>query len=284
MGKLISADIGSFNIKMGEGIYENRYVKDNLRDTFGANTLTYDGNTYFFGQGTFNKEGLKTNKDMLIPLLYGLGRQKVSGNINIILHLPPREFARKDKLIGELQGKTFSYQVNGFKSSVTLDKVGILKEGFSSFYSLSRRNDGMIAIIDIGGTTSELFTFIDGVQVSEDSCMYGTIKYFDEIATGLVSKGQNRTVEDIHNLIAKGIIDLKDFEEITDKYYNEIINAFKPKCPNLSDFKIKLCGGGSVYFEKNFKHEFKNVKRLEKSISSNIDGAEKIGKSKGLDK
>lgn len=285
MSKLITADLGSFNIKVGSGgIYENRYELDNERDPFGFDTLEYDGNTYFFGQGSFNREGLKTNKDTIIPLLFGLGMEGASGNLNLILHLPKKEMARKAVVVESLEGKTFDFKVNGTGYSVTFDKVGVLKEGFSSFYSLAKRNEGLMAIIDIGGRTTDVFTFNDGVEEDEDSIQIGTIDYFDEIATALIGKGQNRKIEDIFKLISKEIIDLKDFKDCTDKIFKEMANGIRYKFPNLADYKIKLCGGGAEYFEENFKNEYPHVSVVNNNLTSNVDGAEKIGKAKGFDK
>lgn len=285
MSKLMTADLGSYNIKLGSGgVYENRYELDNERDIFGFETLEYDGNTYFFGQGSFNREGLKTNKDTLIPLLYGLGKEGACGNLNIILHLPKKEMSRKSVIVEALEGKKFDFKVNGKGNSVTFDKVGVLKEGFSSFYSLAKRNEGLIAIIDIGGRTTDIFTFSDGVEENEDSIQIGTIDYFDEIATALIGKGQNRKIEDIFKLISKEIIDLADFKDCTDKIFKEMLNGIKYKFPHLNDYRIKLCGGGAEYFEENFKAEYKNVSIVNNNLTSNVDGAEKIGKAKGLDK
>ena len=54
--KLITVDIGSFNIKTSEGvILENRFELDNNAEVFGAEVLNYDGNNYFFGRGEFNR-------------------------------------------------------------------------------------------------------------------------------------------------------------------------------------------------------------------------------------
>lgn len=285
MSKLMTMDIGSYNIKLcSGGVYENRYELGNGRDIFGFDTLEYDGNTYFFGQGSFNREGLKTNKDFIIPVLFGLGKEGSSGNINLILHLPKKEMSRKSVIVETLEGKTFDFKVNGKGNSITFDKVGVLKEGFSSFYSLTKRNDGLIAIIDIGGRTTDVFTFNNGVGENEDSIQIGTIDYFDEIATELIGKGQSRKVEDIHKLINNDIIDLADFKGCTDKIFAEMINGIKYKFPTLFDYKIKLCGGGAVYFEDNFKAEYPNVTILNNNLTSNVDGAETIGKAKGLDK
>ena len=282
---LVTADIGSFNIKIvGGGIYENRYLMRNDDETMGSNYLTYNGNTYYFGVGEFNGEELKTNKEMLIPLLYALGRDKISGNINLILHLPPREMARKQMLINEFKDKEFNYTVNGTDYTIKIGKVGVLKEGFSSFYSLAKRNEGKIAIIDIGGRTTEVFTFIDGVPDREQSYPIGTIKYFDEIATALIGKGENFTKEKIHRALQDEDININDFKDITQGVYDRLINLTKDTFPDLKYYKIYLTGGGAEYFLELFKEHYKKVSKLSNALTSNVDGAEKIGKAKGFDK
>lgn len=282
---LVTADIGSFNIKIvGGGIYENRYLLKNNDETIGANYLVYNGNTYYFGVGEFSGEELKTNKEMLIPLLYALGRDKISGNINLILHLPPREMARKQMLIDEFKDKEFNYTVNGTDYTIKIGKVGVLKEGFSSFYSLAKRNEGKLAVIDIGGRTTEVFTFIDGVPDREQSYPIGTIKYFDEIATALIGKGENFTKEKIHRALQDSDIDINDFKDITQGVYDRLINLTKDTFPDLKYFNIKLTGGGSEYFKDLFKKNYKKVSILTNALTSNVDGAEKIGKAKGFDK
>lgn len=57
----------------------------------------------------------------------------------------------KNLIIDRLQGHEFTYKVNSVEYKTIFNKVGVLREGWSSFYSLSKRNDGLIAIMDIGG-------------------------------------------------------------------------------------------------------------------------------------
>lgn len=282
---LVTADIGSFNIKItGGGIYENRYLMRNNDETMGSNYLTYNGNTYYFGVGEFQGEELKTNKEMLIPLLYGLGRDNISGNINLILHLPPREMSRKQMIIEEFKDKEFNYTVNGKDFTIKIGKVGVLKEGFSSFYSVAKRNEGKLIIFDIGGRTTEVFSFLDGVLEREQSYPLGTIKYFDQIATALIGKGENFTKEKIHRALQDGDIDINDFKDITDEFYDRLINLTKDTFPDLKYYDIKLTGGGSEYLKDNFKKDYKKVAVLPNALTSNVDGAEQIGKAKGFDK
>lgn len=283
--KLFTLDIGSFNIKVSTGeIFENRFIQDSDSEIFGAETVQYKGKTYFFNKGTFDKTISKTHKNFEIPLLYALGKAGAEGNINIILHLPSSQIAMKNVLVEALKGKTFKFKVNNVEKEVTIDSCGILKEGFSSFYSLAKRNQGLIAIGDIGGRSSDFFFFNNGSLEKEISINIGTMDYFKNIVNSLNNKGQNRKLEDIHKLIANNIIDLEDFTDITNSIAASIINEVKIEVDNLDDYSIKMCGGGSEYFNNIFSRKFKKVELISQNILSNVNGATQIGKAKGLDK
>ncbi len=286
--ELVTADIGSFNIKLeaAENIYENRFIMDNEGEKYGSETLEYNGNTYFFGKGKFDLTYGKAFKNIEVPLLYAMGKENKKGNIKLILHLPTSQMGNKSMLVEKLQGNTFKYKVNDEKTkSVTFKTVGVLKEGFSSFYSLAKRNKGMIAIVDIGGRTIDVFAFIDGVLVAEISVPIGTMDFFTDIAEHLtLETGEKHELEDIHTLVKHKVIDLNDFEDITNKVFNDVKNRLKIKMDKLNNYQIKLCGGGAEYFEKNFKNEYDNVSVLDNNLTSNVDGAAQIGKAKGLDK
>lgn len=284
MNKLSTFDLGSTNIKTNlGGIYENRFILDNESDTFGAETLEFEGNTYFFNRGNFNKEFTKANKEIEIPLLYAIGKEGLTGNINSILHLPASQFAMRQQIIDRLQGKTFKFKVNGIDNEITFDKVGVLKEGFAAFYSLPKRNNGLIAIVDIGGRTTDVFTFVNGKEEKETSIPVGTMNYFKIIADRLNSEGENRKIEDIFKLIDNGLIDLEDYKDATDSIGSLIINEIKIEVENLKDYSIKLCGGGADYFKEAFEEKYKNVEVLNNNLLSNVAGSHFIGKAKGLD-
>lgn len=282
---LITADLGSFNIKLSSGgIYENRFLLDNRTDVFGYDTITFEDNTYFFGKGSFDKTFIKAKKNILVPLLYALGRDGVSGTINIILHLPSSQMTMKSEIVDQLSNKTFSYIVNGKSATVTFNKVGVLREGFSSFYSLPKRSEGLIVIIDIGGRTTDIFAFEDGKEVAQDSIPMGTFEYFDYIAKELTGRGDQRKMEDIHGLFKRKIITVEEVEHIKNEFFNNLINEIQFKFPHLSDYDIKLCGGGAGYFVDLFENKFKKVSLLPNNVTSNVDGAERIGKALNFDK
>jgi|GEM_PF-2009065 len=286
--KLVTLDIGSFNIKIGSSdeVYENRFVQDNECEDPMCEKLQYNDDTFVFGKGKFDMTYGKAFKNIEVPVLYGLGKQKIKGNINLIVHLPSSQMSNKSMLVEKLQGKTFKYKVNGERSqSVTIKKLGVLKEGFSSFYALAKRNKGMICIVDIGGRTVDVFCFIDGVLTKEISIPLGTIIYFRKIAEKLTTTtGDLYEAEDIHPLLQNDGLDLDDYKDITDSIFKEIDNGMK-ELGSLKNYRLHLCGGGSEFFESNFKGIYGNkVSLMDNILTSNVEGAENIGKAKGMDK
>lgn len=282
--KLGVFDLGSFNIKTNEGIIlENRFVMDNESDTFGAEVLSYDGNNYFFGRGEFNKTFSKAHKEIEVPLLYAAAKSEIYGEVNLILHLPSSQMTMKNLIVERLQGKEFNYRVNNIEYKTIFNKVGVLKEGWSSFYSLNKRNEGLIAIMDIGGRTTDIFTFNNGINEDEKSLAIGMMNVFSDIADRLNGQGQNRKLEDIHKLLVNKIIDIEDFQDIIEKYAAKITNEIKVNIENLQDYKIYLTGGGAEYFKEALSDKFK-IEIMKDSLCSNCNGSYNIGKAKGLDK
>lgn len=279
---LITVDLGSFNIKTSTGfITENRFVRDNESESYGAEVLNFNDNNYFFGKGEFDKTFSKAHKQIMPPLLYSLSKSKVQGDTNLILHLPSSQMAMKKSIIEQLQGKEFSYSVNGIKNKVKFNKVAVLKEGWSSFYALAKRNEGLIAIMDIGGRTTDIFTFNNGIQEKEKSLPIGTMNLFSDIAETLNGIGQNRKLEDIHKLLVNKIIDIETFEKIIAGYAAKIVNNIKVDIEHLQDYKIFLTGGGAEYFKKELEKYFK-IETMKESLISNCNGSLNIGKAKGF--
>ena len=289
MCKLITGDLGSFNIKIFDGkntnCFENRFIQDNDAELYGTEYISLEDNIYIFNKGNFNKELCKTKKNFKVSLLYGLSKAGVTGDINLILHLPSSSFlGQKDILVDELQGKEFEYICNGKQNNIRVKKLGVLKEGFSSFYSLSKRNKGLIAVIDIGGRSTEIFTFLNGQLEKEKSIAIGTMNLFQGITDKLTNAGENRKLEDIQKLLDNNIISIKNYSDDIERLTKEITNDIKLDIPNLEDYKIFVTGGGTEYFINSLKNVYKNVDEMQDNLFTNVIGAFEIGKAKGWNK
>lgn len=289
MCKLITGDLGSFNIKIFDGkntnCFENRFIQDNDAELYGTEYISLEDNIYIFNKGNFNKELCKTKKNFKVSLLYGLSKAGVTGDINLILHLPSSSIlGQKDKLVEQLQGKEFEYICDGKQNNIRIKKLGVLKEGFSSFYSLSKRNKGLIAVIDIGGRSTEIFTFSDGQLEKEKSIAIGTMNLFQSITDKLTNAGENRKLEDIQKLLDNNIISIENYSDDIERLSKELTNDVKLDIPNLEDYKIFVTGGGAEYFINSLKNIYKNVDEMQDNLFSNVLGAFEIGKAKGWNK
>lgn len=288
MCKLVTADLGSFNIKIFNGkdsyCFENRFIKDNNTELYGTEYVSLEDDIYIFNKGNFNKELCKTKKNFKVSLLYGLSKAGVTGDINLILHLPASSIiGQKDILIEQLQGKEFEYICNGKQNNIRIKKLGVLKEGFSSFYSLSKRNKGLIAVIDIGGRSTEIFTFSNGQLEKEKSIAIGTMDLFQSITDKLTNAGENRKLEDIKKLLDNNIISMKNYQDDIERLSKELTNDVKLDIPNLDDYKIYITGGGTEYFIESLKSIYRNVNEMQDNLFSNVLGAFEIGKAKKWD-
>ena len=224
-------------------------------------------------------------KPFIISLLYGLSKVGVTGDINLILHLPASSIlGQKQILIDALQSKEFEYICNGKNNNIRIKKLGVLKEGFSSFYSLSKRNNGLIAIMDIGGRSTEVFTFLNGQVEKEKSIALGTMDLFERIVDQLTNAGENRRLEDIQKLLDNNIISMENYQTDINNITKNLVNDIKMDIPNLSDYKIYLTGGGAEYLLEALKEHYKNVNEMQDNLFSNVLGAFEIGKAKGWNK
>lgn len=279
--ELITIDLGNFNIKTSKGlIFENRFLLDNINDIFGAETITIDESTYFIGKGKFEKEYNKINKNYLPSLLYALAKSTYDDEVNIIIGLPIAQIGLKNKISNELTNMNFEFKVNGVNRKIHINKCGVVKEGFSSLYSLQDRK-GRKAILDIGGRTINVVIFQDAKEVTSFTINMGTLNFFDMIAAHENSKGGNFTIEEINEYLLHGGLDINNYMDIIDKFVNTLENEIKLQFPNINMYKVLVTGGGSLFFYNAIKSKYTNVELMENAISSNVQGNYKIGEVKG---
>lgn len=284
---IASIDVGNFNIKdQDQNIYENRFEINNDDVGVSAETIKFNGNTYFMGRGEFDREYTKIKKNIEIPVLYAIGKNidAYDDEIDLMLQAPANQYVLAKQVYKEkFECKEFEFEVNGVECKIKINKVGVLKEGFAAFYSLDRRNEGLICIIDIGGRSTDIFAFKDGIAIKEISIPKGTLDIFENISDKLIEIGDKRDVEDIQMLLENDVLKIDDFDEILNAAYKEIVNRTKTKF-NINDYRIKMCGGGSEFLFKFFSDNYDNVDIIQDEIFANAIGAYNIGVAKGLGK
>lgn len=284
--KLLTVDLGNFNIKTSENfISENRILMDNERDIFGQETVIYEGNSYFMGVGVFDNEYNKVQKINNTPaLLYAIGKslEPEEEDINLIIGLPVMQIGMKEEMIEKFQEKTFEFMLNGVDRKVNIHKCGVVKESFSAFYSLPQRK-GKIAILDIGGRTTNLLVMENSKEIYSNTIAHGTIDFFQDVADYENAKGGNFKVEEIHSYLNDGL-DIGDYEKLVNDFATYIHNELKKMFPNIGMYHIKLTGGGAEYFEGALKKYYRKLTKVNDCLLANVKGNYKIGEIKGWDK
>ena len=162
---ILAIDLGNYNIKTSEGThFISTFEPFDGLDPGERKILTYNGKEYVMElKSSFDNEFNKTKKDYIPNLLWAINKStpRHIESVRIVLGIPVENMGAIDKFKEELEGRTFTFKVKGCdKRTILIDKVAVVAEGVSSFYTLpekERMND--ILIIDIGGRTTNVVSF-----------------------------------------------------------------------------------------------------------------------------
>lgn len=280
---ILAIDLGNFNVKTSEGkIFSSCFkVQDLASESFDKAVLSYDGVNYSMDRKDgFELEFNKANKNYIPNLLYAIEQScsEEVKEVQLILGVPISNMGLKDRFKAELEGKTFTFNMKGKPSrTITIDKLGVLPEGMSSFYALSsaeREKD--LLIIDIGGRTVNLASFRGKRVEKKTSLPMGTINLYQNIADRFNLMGNNVDVTEVENFINKGFISKDIYKPCYDEFINSIFNSIK-LIANIEHYeKVWITGGGSIALREDLKTKYNKVECIENPIFSNVNGNKKV--------
>lgn len=275
----LAVDLGNFNIATSEGvIFSSRYEK--ATDIApGEEIITYNGESFLMTKGKFDNVFNKAKKNYLPNLLYAIGKSTEESEINLVLGVPLDNLGIKDEFKATLENKTFNFELNGTERTIHINKLGTIAEGLSSFYTLRKEQRALdTLIIDIGGRTVNVCTFVEGKINAKFTHPQGMIDLYDTIKTNVNNnEGMNYTLEDMQRLVKN-----KKYEGSEEKkqFIADIINAINLKIPNMNDYNIYLTGGGSLELDNELRLAIKDWKYVNDPLFSNVNGNKKIAESK----
>ncbi len=279
MAKILAVDLGNFNIATSEGvIFSSRYTKgEDIAP--GEETIKFDGETYLIGKGNFDNIFNKAKKNYLPNLLYAIAKSTEDENINLVLGVPLDNLGIKDDFKNTLEGKTFNFEFNGEQRIVNIKKLGTIAEGLSSFYTLrkeERERDTLI--IDIGGRTVNVCTFVEGKINTKFTHPCGMIDLYDSIKTNINNaEGMNYSLEEMQRLVKNKIYEGNREKE---EFVGKMLNAINLKIPNMNVYNIYLTGGGSIELDNELRDLIKNFRFVSDPLFSNVIGNKKIAQLK----
>lgn len=286
MLKTKSIDLGNYNIKCCDDIeFIATFEELDLADQSEDNILELDGKKYAMEkESDFDPMFNKAKKDYLPNLVWTLDKMGAEdGDIyQVILGLPINSLGQADTLKDELTGKKITY-ITDVKKTITIEKVGIVGEGISSYYMLPKdEREKDLIVIDLGGRTTNVVEYKNKKLVKKDTINEGMIDLFGNIKIKYNNTdGADEPLEthEIYHYIQKEQVPL--YQDITDKFISDIMKKIKLKF-NLGLGKtIYFTGGGSVTLKESIKKYDKNFKFMDNPLYTNVKGNMKIAKAKG---
>lgn len=290
----LAVDLGNYNINTDVGVmFSSTFIEEDASNPLNEELITFGDKTYAINRpAEFDYEFNKTLKNYKPNLLYAidkslqeLGIEDKEYAINVILGIPIENIGVSVNYKEDLEGKEFEFIIDkGTKKErsrkIRIDKVGVVREGVSSFYALPKikRKNRDVMIIDIGGRTINVCTFKNGKLEHTKQINRGMIDFYNDVKTAYNSKnGNNINTEDVDHLIQKGHLKTNKEEEV--KFVEKMFNSIK-SIANRNFYDIYITGGGAIRLEDTIVEIEPRCELMDEALFTNAYGNKKIADAK----
>lgn len=276
---ILAVDLGNHNTKTSEGIiFSSKYTTDKQIDKDTEDIINFDGVEYCIGKGNYDFEYDKTKKNYLPLLLTAIAKSTRDKEIDLVVGCPLEQIAKKDEFIKELENNKFSFIYNSKPYTIWINRVMVLPEGFSSFYTLPKHSrEQRTLIIDIGGRTVNAASFIKGKLENKTTIGKGMQDLYNAVKEKENGNGKKLSVSQIENLIEENRI--YDIEDLKMNFIKEILNELKLTFDS-SLYDIYFTGGGTIVLSDIIRRKLKRAYIIENSLFSNSLGNKAIAEVK----
>lgn len=284
---ILGIDVGNYSLKINPDINIKSLVSGQENILGSKIVLEMDNKKFVVGEGDFETELNKSNKDNFIPLLYtGIALSSKETFNQVVVGLPINQYKSTkeylEKLINENKMKII--KLNGKKREIIISDFKIYPEGIGAYYSLNTNED--IIIIDIGGRTTDIAYICNKKNSISSTVAVGTLNIYKAIADKINSEYcLDLNLQNIDRIIERGSlkidnkdIDLRFVTEILKRNFIKIKEDLDFKFPARSE-KIVLVGGGAKLFSKAFMRRYNNCEVTEEPVFANAIGFKKVGES-----
>lgn len=285
---ILAIDLGNYNIKTSEGInFSSTFTEEVSSNPVGEEIIKFNNKTYTMTKGNFDNKFNKSKKEYMPNLLYAIAKSSTKSDttFDIVLGVPLDNLGIADTFKEELEGKEFDFEYNNIQRKIKINRLATVGEGISSYYYLTdaeRSKD--IMIVDIGGRTVNVATFIKKKLEKKFTINMGMIDLYNDIKTRVNETGENFNTEEIERLIKKDLIKDTYLEEA--QFIKEIFNKIEFSA-KVNTYDIYFTGGGSVELEEQLKAYTKDQVAayfIENPLFSNVNGNKIIANIKWSDK
>ncbi|WP_066892892.1 ParM/StbA family protein [Clostridium nigeriense] len=284
---IIGIDIGNFNTKSSKGvIFESKVSK--VGSLLGSKyNLVLNDEEYKIGEGNFDTEFRKINKENYLKLLFGsLALSDVGNEVQLVLGLPISQYkADREELIEKveehyhLQGSLNNKQYN-----VYITNVDVYPEGIASV-----EDNFKGIVVDIGGRTTDctLLSVKNNKRIIEHpvSIPIGTLNLYSDFINAINGKySLDLKIDDTERLLKGGLKikgekrDIKFGKDIFIDFIKDLISKLRVEY-SLDTYDICFTGGGSILLEGIIRSLLPYSHVKSDGLMSNANGFKKYGES-----
>ena len=278
----IAIDLGNRNIKVaykkGDKVhidsFQARFTDEEQQDYSSAEVIEIDGVKYCIEQGNYDFEFNKTEKNYLPLLLTAISRATDEEELEIMMGAPAEHVSGlREVFKQQLLDKEIEFKYKAEKRKIKIKKVGVIGEGFASYFTLPsavRNVNGNLGIIDIGGRTINIATFINGKQDKVCTLNFGIIDLKNNLLKELKKAGKDYDINTIENLLANGKLNIEEKEKET--RIKKIINDTKLYKIDINLYSWFIIGGGAIDIGNILDNYFGKDSIVKDALYTNVLG------------
>ena len=279
-------DVGNYSLKEYPGTNIKSLVSTEENILGSKLHLEYENKHYYIGEGNFETELNKSNKENFLPLLLtGIALNSNKNDIfqSIICGLPINQYKTNHESLEDLilSNKVKEIKFNGEPRKIIISDFKVYPEAIGAYYSLNTQED--VIIIDIGGRTCDVAYIVNKKVVTSSTIAVGTLNIYKDISDKLNSTyGLDLGLQEAERIIEKGFLELDGLKvnlsfvtDILKRNFMKINDDLTMKYPIRTE-KIILVGGGNILFKQAFKNRYSNSSVADNPIYANSIGFRKV--------
>ena len=279
----IAVDIGNRNVcschkvkgKLFLSSFQARFSTEIQEDYMNSEVIEIDRVKYCIEQGKYDFEFNKSKKEYIPLLLCAIARITKEEQIELMMGTPAEHtLGLRDEFKSKLEGQTFNFKYNGENRKVTFVKVGVIGEGLATYFTIEkslRKSIKNLGILDIGGRTSNILTFVNGKQEHIHSINIEILDIKNELLTKEKRKGKDYDLIKVENLIESRKLEINNAAKA--KLINHILNEIKMYKIDKDLYEWFVTGGGSLDIgDEMLEEQFGDNCIVENALYSNVIG------------
>lgn len=255
----------------------------------GGQPVTFDGETYYVGDGTGTVDLNKIDAEVTKACLFYALSLMSDKDINLVTGLPISQYRTQEQEFKDmiLSNRFKSVSANGKTKMVYINDVIVFPQGAGALYSQDINSDAIV--IDVGGRTVDIAYFElnkEKRKLEKSGTLYsGMLSLYTEIIAQVNTKYElSLPPKYAEHVLLNGLTiegeeqDISFLAPTIAEHVDKICEEVRVNYPHKTT-DIYLCGGGGEILYRAFDRRFKGIKLMENSQFANAIGFRKVGEA-----